>query len=101
MLGEHVGVELLQLVEQYLVFVLDVIGIARHHEEQQRVALDMSQKAQSETFTLGGTLDDAGNVGHDERLLVAIAYDAQRGLHGGKGVVGYLRAGIGDSRQQG
>ena len=81
--------------------MLDVVGVAGHHEEQQRVALDVAQEAQSEPLTLGGSLDDAWDVGHDERLLVAIAHDAQRGLHGGEGVVGNLRAGIAECRQQG
>ena len=33
MLVVQFGVEVVQLVEQHLVLFLDVVGIARHHEE--------------------------------------------------------------------
>ena len=93
-LREHLGIELLQLVEQDFIFAADVIGVAGNHEEQQRVALDVTKEAQTEAASLAGTLDDAGDVGHDERLVVAIGHDAQRGFHRREGIVGNLRAGI-------
>ena len=33
-LVEHVGIEVSEFVEQYLVFFLDVVGITRHHKKQ-------------------------------------------------------------------
>ena len=75
MFVEHLRIKLTQLVQQNLIFALDVIRIARHHEEQQGVALDMTQEAESESLTLRGSLDDAWDVGHHKRLLVAIAHD--------------------------
>ena len=77
MLREHLGIELLQLVEQDFILAADVIGVAGHHEEQQGVALDVTKEAQTEAASLAGTLDEAWNVGHDERLVVAIGHDAQ------------------------
>ena len=94
MLREHLGIELLQLVEQDFILAADVIGVAGHHEEQQRVALDVTKETQTEAASLAGTLDDAGDVGHHERLIVAIGHDAQRGFHRCERIVGNLRAGI-------
>ena len=76
-LVEHLGVELLQFLEQHFIFALDIDGVAGHHEEQQRVAFDVAEKAQSQSLALAGSLDDAGDVGHDKRLVVMIVYDAQ------------------------
>ena len=44
---EHLRIEILQLAQQYLIFLLDIIGIARYHKEQQGVALDMAQESQT------------------------------------------------------
>ena len=66
MFVEHFGVKLLQFVEQYLIFVLDVVGIARHHEQQKRITFDVTQKAKPQTFTRTCTFYDARNVGHHE-----------------------------------
>ena len=65
--------------------------VGRHHEEEHGVALNVAQEAQSEAFPFGGPFDDARYVGHDERLVAAVAHDAERGLHGGEGVVGNFR----------
>ena len=48
----------------------------------------MAQKAQAKALALAGALDDAGNVGHDERTVVAVADDAELRLHGGEGIIG-------------
>ncbi len=53
----------------------------------------MAQEAQAQAFALAGALDDAGDVGHHERAVVAVAHDAYLGLHGGEGIVGNLGAG--------
>ena len=44
LLVEHFGVECGQFVQQYLIFFPDVLRVAGHHEQQQRVALDMTQE---------------------------------------------------------
>ena len=98
MLVEHLRIELLQFVEQNLVFAFDVVRISRHHEQQQRVALDMTEEAETEALTFRGSLDDTRDIGHHERLVVAIAHDAEGGLHRGEGIVGNLGTGIGEGR---
>ena len=60
----------------------------------------MAQEAQAQAPTLAGTLDDAGNVGHHKRLLVAVAHNAQRRLHRRERVVRYLRLRIAQGRHQ-
>ena len=47
MLVEHLWVEVLQLAQQNLVFLLDIVGIARNHEKEQRVALNVAQESQT------------------------------------------------------
>ena len=51
----------------------------------------MAQEAQTQAFAFAGTLDNARDVGHHKRLVVAIAHNAQRGFKSGKGVIGNLR----------
>ena len=99
-LVEQSFVETSHFVEQNLVFALDVVGVAGHHEEQKRVALDVAKESQSQSASLGCALDDAGNVGHDEGTSVAVGHDAERGFEGGEGVVGKLGAGIGERADQ-
>ena len=77
MLVEHLGIEIAEFIEQNLILALDVVGISRHHEEQQRVTLDMAQKAETESLAFAGTLDDAGDVCHHKRLAVTITHDAK------------------------
>lgn len=60
MLVEHLWVEVLQLAQQHLVFLLDVVGIAWNHEEEQRVALDVSQESRSQALSFARSLDDTG-----------------------------------------
>ena len=94
--GEHawflhqVGIESSELIAQNLIFSLDVVGIARYHEQQHSVTLNVTQEAQSQAFTLTGALDDTGDVGHHKRLLTTIAHDAQVGLKSGKWIVSNL-----------
>ena len=92
MLVEHLGVELLKLVLQQFVLALDVVGVARHHEEQKRVALDVAQEAQTESLAFACSLDDSRDVCHHERLVVAVVDDAERRFERGERVVGNLRA---------
>ena len=91
---EHLRIELAELVEQDVVFLIDIIGIAGYHKEQQGIALNMAEEAQAEALTFGSTFNDAGDISHHERFVVVIAHDAERGFHGGEGIVGYLWSGI-------
>ena len=91
MLVKHIWVKLSQLVQQHLIFFLYIVGISRNHKQQQRVAFNMAQEAQTQAFAFAGALDNARDVGHHKRLVVAIAHNAQRGFKGGKGVIGNLR----------
>ena len=50
---------------------------------------------------LSGTLDDAGNIGHDEGHALVHEHHAQVGEEGGKVIVSDFRPGLGRDRQQG
>ena len=63
---QHFGIERTQLIQQYFILLADIIAICRNHEQQQRVTLDMTQKPQSQSFSLTGSLDDARYVRHHE-----------------------------------
>ena len=71
-----------------------------YHKEQHGVALDVAQEAGAQALALGRALDDAGNVGHHERFVVAVGHHAQVGHEGGEGVVGNLGLGGRYYRQQ-
>lgn len=53
----------------------------------------MSQKAGAKSLARVSPFDDSGNVGHDERSVVAVFDDAQVGFERRKGVVRYFRLG--------
>ena len=77
MLVEHFRIELTQFIEQDVVFLVDIVGIAGNHKEQQRITLYMPQETQSESLAFGRPFDDARDIGHHERLVVVITHDAQ------------------------
>ena len=93
MLVKHLWIEVLQFAQQYFIFFLDVVSIARNHEEQQRVALNMTEESQTQTFSFARTLDDARNISHDKTLVIAIIYDTQRWFERSKRIVCNLRTG--------
>ena len=93
MLVEHLWIEVLQFAQQYFIFFLDVVSIARNHEEQQRVALNMAEESQAQTFSFARALDDARNISHDKTLVIAIIYDTQRWFERSKRIVCNLRTG--------
>ena len=101
MLVEHAGIEAAEFAQEDFVFAFDVVGVAGHHEEQQRVALNVAQKTQTEATPLAGSLNDSGNIGHDEGFAITIGHNAEPGLKGGEWIVGYLGAGGREAGKQG
>ena len=61
--------------------------------EQQRVALNMAEESQAQTFSFARALDDARNISHDKTLVIAIIYDTQRWFERSKRIVCNLRTG--------
>lgn len=55
------------------------------------VSLYMPEKPQAKAFPFARPLNDAGDVGHDKRLVAAIIDDTERRLHSGERIVAYLR----------
>lgn len=100
LLVEQFGIVLRQFAQQDFVIAPDVVAVGGNHEQQHRIALDMAQEAGAESAALVRPLDDAGNVGHDERFMVADLHDAQIGFERGEGIVGDLGFGSGNSREQ-
>src|SRR6185437_2805933 len=100
-LGEHDAVRLEgelrrvrgDLGAELVVLRLPVHGVDRDEEGEEARALDVAQKLESEPAPFVGALDDARNIGDDERAPVAQLYDAQVGAERGEGIVSDLRAG--------
>ena len=61
----------------------------------------MTEEAQTQAPPLAGALDDAGDIRHDERAVVAIAHDAEVRLQRSERIVGNLRFGRGDDGKEG
>ena len=66
MLRQQVGIELPQLVKQYLILLSNVISVTWYHKQEQRVTLNVPQEAQTEATSLAGPLNDAWDVSHHE-----------------------------------
>ena len=66
LLVQQFGVEGAHLAQQDVVFLGYGVGVTGHHEEQQRVALDVAQESQSQSASFGCPFYDAGDVSHDE-----------------------------------
>ena len=62
------------------------------HVQQQAGALQVAQELVAQAGALGGALDQARDVGHDEALLGRDAHDAEIRMQRGERVVGDLRA---------
>ena len=71
-----------------------------HQMHQQAAAVDMPQEIMSQTRTLTGTLDDAGDIRHDEADTVVHIHNAQIGIEGGEVVVGDLGVRLADNTQE-
>ena len=100
MLIEHLGIKILQLAQEHLIFLLDVVGIAWYHEEEQRVALDVTEESQTKSLSFARTLDDARDISHDKTLVVAVVHDAQRWFERSKWIVSNLRTSTGYGAEQ-
>lgn len=79
-------------------------GVGDVDEVDEEVgALDVAEEAVAEARALVRALDEAGNVGNDEGLLVgrfADGDDTEVGLESGEGVVGDFGFGGGDARDE-
>ncbi len=64
-------------------------------------ALDVAQEFVAQTSSGVGSLDQAGDVGHDVASVVAQGHHAQIGLQGSERVSSDLGPGSADHRQQG
>ena len=53
-------------------------------------AFDVAEEIVAESLALMGTFDQAGDVGDDERIVVAAIDDAEVRFEGGERIVGYL-----------
>ena len=58
----------------------------------------MAEEAEPQPFALGSTLDDPGDVCHNEGATIAVLHDAEVGYQRREGVIGHLGFGGGDSR---
>ena len=71
--------------------VLDRVAAlaARHVDDmnEQAAAVDMAQEVVTKARALGCALDDAGDVGHDERNALVDVHDAEVGVERGEVVV--------------
>ena len=72
-----------------------------HHVDQQPAAVHMAQKVVAQAGTVGGALDDTGDIGHDEGDALLHIHHAQIGEQGGEVVVGDLGLGPADHAEQG
>ena len=81
LLVEHLGIEVAQFAKQHLIFMTDVVRIARYHEKQEGVTLDMTQESKSQATAFGSAFDDARNVGHYKGLSVSVRHNAERRFH--------------------
>ena len=100
----QVGAVLLELGADGVEVLHGVAALAAghvHHMDEQTAAVDVTQEVVAQTGALSGTLDDAGDVGHDEGDAVVHEDHAQVGEEGGEVVVGDLGAGLGGHGQQG
>jgi hypothetical protein len=99
LLGQRLAVAP-DLVPQPLVRRLRVRAVERHQERQHPSALDVLQEPEPETLARMRALDDARNVGQDERAMARQRHHSQVGLERGEGVVRDLGPRGGHHREQ-
>ena len=69
--------------------------------DQQPAPVNVPQEVVAQARPLGGTLDDAGDIRHDEGHALVHIDDPQVGEEGGEVVVGDLGPGVGGDGEQG
>src|SRR5687768_4081518 len=89
------------LVAQLVEILLPVVGVDGDEERQDPRPLDVAEELEPQSLPLGGAFDDARNVGHHERPVIAQLHDAKVGRERRERVVGDFRRRPGDDRQQG
>ncbi len=72
-----------------------------NHMNQKTAAVDVAQEIVAQAGTFGSTLNDAGDVSHDEGHALVHENHAQVGEQGGEVVVGDFGPGVGGDGQQG
>ena len=65
-LDKKFGVVFPQFVQQDFVALPDVVRVGRQHKEQDGVALDVSEEADSYAFAFVRSFNDSGDVCHHE-----------------------------------
>ncbi len=69
--------------------------------EQETGAGEVLEKARTQSGALGGTGNETGDIGQNERFMLGNAYDAQIGIQGGKRIVGHFGTRGTDGADQG
>src|SRR5215218_6273134 len=90
------------LQAKLIVLGLPVERVDRNEKREKTRALDVPKELQSESLSLVRSLDDAGNVRHDERPAVAQLNHAEVGRQRGERIVADLRRrGADDGQERG
>ena len=74
-----------------------IFTVCGYDEQEDGIALNMSEEPMAKSFAFGCTFDDAGEISHAKRFAIAVCYDAKLRCKGGEGVVCDLRFGGGDA----
>ena len=72
-----------------------------HNVDKQAAAVNVPEKIMPQTRTLGGALNDAGDIRHDEGHALIYINNPQIGIQSRKMVIGDLRVGVGGDGKQG
>ena len=72
-----------------------------YNVNEQAAAVNVPEKIMPQTRTLGGALNDAGDIRHDEGHALIYINNPQIGIQGRKVIVGDLRVGVGGDGKQG
>ena len=91
----------LEFLQKDFVFLVYIIAVGRNQEKQDGVTFDMPEEADPEAFPFTGPFDDPGNVGHYKGRMVAVLYNSKIWYQGCEGIIGNLRFGGRDGREQG
>ena len=88
------------LAAQLVVLRLPIHGVDRDEKGEHPRALDVAQELEAESLPRMRSLDDAGNVGHDEGPRVAHLHDAKIRCERRERIIGDLRARGRDHREE-